>query len=194
MNAHLEGDVIFEDRFDGGAEELWRIPPISLVDDPEHGKALRLRAGDPNAGLWLGWAGDDSWRSYRVEVEVLPVDGQGFVGLDFHVRDDESGCCNVHFEAFPAGGGRRFEGCGRYDDVNTSWKLWPLSQRTASVPPDGWVRLRLDPGRSEADGWGRLVPDQFAARCELAPGANEILVRLEVNEPLFGSGFWVRAA
>jgi hypothetical protein len=52
----------------------------------------------------------------------------------------------------------------------------------------GW----FDPGRS-AEGWfGRLKPDQFRADLPLRAGANELLVRLEVNEPLFGSGFWVR--
>ena len=34
-----------------------------------------------------------------------------------------------------------------------------------------------------------LFEDAF----KLTPGENEILVRLEVNEPLFGSGFWARA-
>jgi hypothetical protein len=355
------------------------------VDDPTHGRVLRLREGDPNSGLWLGWAGDDSWKNYRVEVEVLP-EGRGFVGLDFHVRDDESGCCNLHFPASPwpvssgsdsqeavsteadtqegaspAGGKRIFEGCGRWDDVNTSWKLGPMSQRTAPARPGAWLRLRLDageaianlyqdddpepvftaydlpfdrggvrlwryhasayfrnlrvtalnsvepilgdawgsvigpgvirdwqisrmlpqdfgsegrtaewsaadmswrkvsgdrrgvinvigidpseycrkgvaiaraivmsddngprpyrltytdqlsiwlngdrvfdgerrgwydPGRSEADGWGRLMPDQFEVELPLQSGENEILVRLEVNEPLFGSGFWMRS-
>lgn len=52
----------------------------------------------------------------------------------------------------------------------------------------GW----FDPGRS-AEGWfGRLKPDQFRAELPLRAGANELLVRLEVNEPVFGTGFWVR--
>lgn len=367
--SHREGDVLFEDRFDGTGPDSWPIPPISLIEDPEHGKVLHLKAGDPNAGLWLGWAGDESWRNYRLEVEVLPLGEGGFLGLDFHVQDDESGCCNLHFGVPTEDAGRLFEGCGRWDDSNTSWKLGPLSQRKAPVPEDGWLRLRLDagetvanlyqgddpepvftiydlpfasggirlwryyasayfrnlrvtaledvepilddtwgsvlgpgvirnwsvsrmlpqgfgsddpvaaasaddmnwrdvtgdrrgvvnvigiapgeycrkgvvfaraavgsapratsggasgaarpfrltytdqlsmwcnggkvfdgerrgwndPGRSEADGWGRLMPDQFEVECELEPGENEILVRLEVNEPLFGSGFWVRA-
>jgi hypothetical protein len=49
-----------------------------------------------------------------------------------------------------------------------------------------------DPGRSEADGWGRLMPDQFEVELPLRSGGNEILLRHEVNEPLFGSGFWAR--
>lgn len=356
------GRLLFEDRFDGGSAESWRVTPVSIVDDPEHGPALRLEAGDPNAGAWLGWAGDDSWENYRVEVEVLPVgDSTGFLGFDFHTRDDESGCCNIHFEAFPESGERLFEGCGRYDDGNTSWKLGPLSQRRAPAPPGEWIKLRLDageavanlyvggdpepvftvydlpfsrggirlwryygsalfrnlrvtalggvepilgdvwgsvvgpgvvrdwkvsrmlprdfgagdpsvafldgdlgwrsasvdrrgvvnvvgldaseycrkgvvlgratvhsdgdatgvfrltytdrisvwcngakvfdgeargwydPGRGEADGWGRLMPDQFEFEAELGTGANEIFVRLEVNEPIFGSGFWMRS-
>ncbi|MFH1688680.1 MAG: hypothetical protein ABIE42_00405 [Candidatus Eisenbacteria bacterium] len=359
---HREGEVLFEDRFDGGSTDRWPIPPISLIEDPEHGGVLHLKAGDPNAGHWLGWAGDDTWRNYRLEVEVLPVgDESGFLGFDFHVQSDESGCCNLHFPASPEGGERLFEGCGRYDDGNTSWKLGPLSQRTAPSVRGEWLRLRLDagetvanlwvgddpapvftvydlpfasggvrlwryyasayfrnlrvtalsnvepilddtwgsvagpgvirdwsisrmlpqgfglddpvaavrtgdagwrdvatdrrgvvnvvavdpgeycrkgvvfakatlgsateaarrlcltytdqlsmwlngtsvfagkprgwydPGRSDADGWGRLMPDQFEVELPLGSGENEILMRLEVNEPLFGSGFWARA-
>ncbi len=359
---HHEGELLFEDGFDGKSTGDWPIPPISLIEDPEHGKVLHLKAGDPNAGLWLGWVGDETWRNYRLEMEVLPVgDEGGFLGFDFHVQDDESGCCNVHFLAFPEEDERHFEGCGRYDDTNTSWKLGPLSQRRALVSRGEWIKLRLDvgetvanlyvgddpapfftiydlpfatggvrlwryyasayfrnlrvtalgavepvledawgsvlgpgvirdwkisrmlpvgfgaddpvaavraddmgwrdvvtdrrgvvnvvainpgeycrkgvvfakasvasvdevarpfhltytdqlsmwlngarvfdgerrgwndPGRSEADGWGRLMPDQFGMELPLTPGENEILVRLEVNEPLFGSGFWVRA-
>ena len=359
---HREGEILFEDRFDGRSTDRWPIPPISLIEDPEHGNVLHLKEGDPSAAPWLGWAGDDTWKNYRLELEVLPVgDGSGFLGFDFHVQDDESGCCNVHFFAFPEEDERHFEGCGRYDDANTSWKLGPLSQRRAPVTKGEWIRLRLDagetvanlyvgddpaplftiydlpfatggvrlwryyasayfrnlrvtalgavepiledawgkvlgsgvvldwkisrmlpvgfgaddpvgaagsggmewrdvstdrrgvvnvvgidpgayckkgvvfakapvelpekvarqlrltytdqlsmwlngknvftgerrgwndPGRSDADGWGRLMPDQFRVELPLASGENEILVRLEVNEPLFGSGFWVKA-
>jgi hypothetical protein len=294
-------------------------------------------------------------------MEVLPVgEGSGFLGFDFHVQGDASSCCNVHFPAFPEAGERAFEGCGRHDDANTSWKLGPLSQRRAPATAGEWIKLRLDagetvanlyvgddpaplftiydlpfasggvrlwryyasayfrnlrvtalgavepvledvwgrslgpgvirdwkvsrmfpagfgaedpvdvarsgemewrdvsidrrgvvnvvgidpgeyckkgvvfakaavdlpkkgarqlrltytdqlsmwlsgtsvfvgerrgwndPGRSDADGWGRLMPDQFRAELPLASGEDEILVRLEVNEPLFGSGFWVK--
>jgi len=52
----------------------------------------------------------------------------------------------------------------------------------------GW----FDPGRSTEGWFGRLKPDQFRAELPLHAGANELLVRLEVNEPLFGTGFWVR--
>ena len=58
---------------------------------------------------------------------------------------------------------------------------------------DGERRGWNDPGRSEAVGWGRLMPDQFGVELPLVSGENEILVRLEVNEPLFGSGFWMRS-
>jgi hypothetical protein len=37
------------------------------------------------------------------------------------------------------------------------------------------------------------LPDQFRVKLPLVSGKNEVLVRLEVNEALFGSGFWVRA-
>ena len=359
--SHRPGEILFEDPFDGTGNR-WPIPPISLIEDPEHGRVLHLKAGDPNAGLWLGWAGDDTWRNYRLEMEVLPVgDGGGFLGFDFHVQGDGSGCCNVHFLTFPDGDERHFEGCARYDDSNTSWKLGPISQRRAKVKKGEWIKLRLDageavanlhvddgadpvftiydlpfatggvrlwryhasaffrnlrvtalgdvgpvlddvwgsvlgsgvvrdwsvsrmlprefgsddpvsvsrsedmewrdvsgdrrgvvnvvgiapgeycrkgtvfakaivesqergprrfrltytdqlsmwcngaavfegerrgwnnPGRSDEDGWGRLMPDQFEVELPLVSGENDVLVRLEVNEPLFGSGFWVRA-
>jgi len=338
---HREGELLFEDRFDGRSTGEWAIAPISLIEDPEQGRVLHLKEGDPNAAPWLGWAGDDTWKNYRLELEVQPVgEGSGFLGFDFHVQSDES--------------------CWRYDDANTSWKLGPLSQRTTPAAAGEWLRLRLDagetvanlyagdvpepvftiydlpfasggirlwryyasaylrnlrvtalndvepvlddtwgsvldpgvirvwsvsrmlpqgfgaddpvaasrsgemgwrdissdrrgvvnvvgidpseycrkgvvfakvlvgspervarqlrltytdqlsmwlngarvfmgecrgwndPGRSDADGWGRLMPDQFGVELPLVPGENEILVRLEVNEPLFGSGFWVK--
>jgi len=358
---HREGELLFEDAFDGRSTDRWPIPPISLIEDPDHGKVLHLKEGDPSAAPWLGWVGDEAWRNYRLEMEVLPVgEGSGFLGFDFHVQGDGSGCCNVHFPAFPEGGDMVFEGCGRYGDANTSWKLGPLSQRRAPVTRGEWIKLRLDagetvanlyvgddpapfftiydlpfasggvrlwryyasayfrnlrvtalgavepvledvwgdvlgpgvirgwkisrmfpvgfgendpvevarseemewrdistvrrgvvnvvgidpgeycekgivfakatveshekrarqllltytdqlsmwlngtsvfvgerrgwndPGRSDADGWGRLMPDQFEVELPLASGEEEILVRLEVNEPLFGSGFWVK--
>jgi hypothetical protein len=144
-----KGDILFEDAFDGGPDPGWRVRPVSVIHDRVHGKALRLRAGDPNAGLWLGWGGDDTWRNYRVEVEVLPQ-GRGFVGLDFHARDDQSGCCNLHFPASP-GERRAFEGCARWNDANTSWKLGPWSQRTVPAREGEWLRLRLDAGETVAN-------------------------------------------
>ena len=151
---HRDGEVLFEDRFDGNSTDRWPVPPVSLIEDPEHAGVLHLKAGDPSAGHWLGWAGDDTWRNYRLEVEVLPVgDESGFLGLDFHVQSDESGCCNLHFPAFPEDGKRLFEGCGRYDDGNTSWKLGPLSQRATTAVRGEWLRLRLDAGETVANLW-----------------------------------------
>jgi hypothetical protein len=66
--------------------------------------------------------------------------------------------------------------------------MWVNGEEVFRGEPRGWY----DPGRSPEDWFGRLMPDQFKAELSLEPGANEILVRLEVNEPLFGSGFWVR--
>jgi hypothetical protein len=66
--------------------------------------------------------------------------------------------------------------------------MWVNGIEVFRGEPRGW----FDPGRSPEDWFGRLMPDQFRAELPLAPGANEIIVRLEVNEPLFGSGFWVR--
>lgn len=66
--------------------------------------------------------------------------------------------------------------------------LWVNGREVFRGEPRGW----FDPGRSPEDWFGRLIPDQFEAALPLDQGDNEILVRLEVNEPLFGSGFWIR--
>jgi hypothetical protein len=66
--------------------------------------------------------------------------------------------------------------------------MWVNGREVFRGEPRGW----FDPGRSPEDWFGRLMPDQFGVELPLEHGANEILVRLEVNEPLFGSGFWVR--
>ena len=66
--------------------------------------------------------------------------------------------------------------------------MWVNGVEVFRGDPRGW----FDPGRSEEDWFGRLIPDQFAVELSLDAGENEILVRHEVNEPLFGSGFWIR--
>jgi len=357
------GAILFEDKLAGGAKPGWREAPGRFVEHPEHGRLYLLESGDADSPIHEAWVGDESWRSYRIEVEMLAAgEGTGFLGIDFHAQDDSSACCNLHFNAFPENEEARFEGCARWGNLNTSWKLGPLSQRLASVPKGEWLRLRLDvgdtvanlhvndavepvftiydlpfssggvrfwryfasayvrnlrvtslgdgevvpaledvwepavgpgvvrewelskvfpegfgagdplgalrsegmkwrpvegdrrgvvnviaidpaeydtrgvvfakatvesaeattracrltytdrlsawlngntvfdgeqrgwsdPGRSEADGWGRLMPDQFGAELKLVPGGNDMLLRLEVNEPQFGSGFWMR--
>jgi len=72
-----------------------------------------------------------------------------------------------------------------YSDQMT---LWGNAQLVIAGKPRGWN----DPGREEAEGWGRIIPDQFETFIELLPGDNVILLRLQVNEPQFGSGFWLR--
>jgi hypothetical protein len=66
--------------------------------------------------------------------------------------------------------------------------MWVNGREVFRGEPRGW----FDPGRSLEDWFGRLMPDQFESSLPLEPGENEILIRLEVNEPLFGSGFWLR--
>lgn len=66
--------------------------------------------------------------------------------------------------------------------------MWVNGVEVFKGEPRGW----FDPGRSPEDWFGRLIPDQFEVELSLSEGENEILVRLEVNEPLFGSGFWMR--
>ncbi len=66
--------------------------------------------------------------------------------------------------------------------------MWVNGTEVFRGEPRGW----FDPGRSPEDWFGRLIPDQFEVELPLVDGENEVLVRLEVNEPLFGSGFWMR--
>ena len=49
-----------------------------------------------------------------------------------------------------------------------------------------------DPGRGPEDGFGRVLPDLFETSVSLKVGENEILIGLEINEPQFGAGLWMR--
>lgn len=65
--------------------------------------------------------------------------------------------------------------------------IWNSDSLVYIGPRRGWY----DPGRSPADGFGRLLPALFQTPLRLKRGENEILVRHEINEPQFGSGFWL---
>ena len=156
------GEILFEDGLGGEPADGWRVAPERFVEHPEHGAVYLLEAKETGSALWDLWAGNGSWRNYRLEVEMLPTgEGQGFLGLDFHVQDDGIRCCNLHFVAFPENEERQFEGCGRWSDSNTSWKLGPLSQRTAPVSKGEWFKFRLD----VADTFANLYVDDAAEPC-----------------------------
>jgi hypothetical protein len=43
-----------------------------------------------------------------------------------------------------------------------------------------------------SDGFGRILPDQFEIGLPLKAGVNVVLVGIEIKEPEFGTGLWMR--
>ena len=39
---HRAGELLFEDMFDGRSTGEWAIPPVSLIEIPEHGKDMTV--------------------------------------------------------------------------------------------------------------------------------------------------------
>ncbi|MBN2007743.1 hypothetical protein JW960_00190 [candidate division KSB1 bacterium] len=66
--------------------------------------------------------------------------------------------------------------------------LWLNGKRIYTGQPRGW----FDPGRTLEDEYGRLIPDLFSVEVPFKTGTNEIIVGLEIKEPQFGSGIWMR--
>jgi hypothetical protein len=66
--------------------------------------------------------------------------------------------------------------------------LWCNGQPVFQGPARGWY----DPGHSLADGFGRVLPDLFSASLPLKAGDNVLIAVLEIKEPEFGSGLWMR--
>lgn len=67
-------------------------------------------------------------------------------------------------------------------------EVWCNGETVFQGKPRGFY----DPGRSPADGFGRLLPDQFELEIKLNQGENEILLRSELTEPRWGWGIWMR--
>jgi len=124
-------------------------------------------------------AANEAWRDAW-------ADARGVVVISAAGREYVAGKCVVLAKAVVGSSdGRARVARLTYTDQLT---MWLNGDEVFRGERRGW----FDPGRS-AEGWfGRLKPDQFHAVLPLRAGANELLVRLEVNEPLFGSGFWVR--
>ena len=55
-------------------------------------------------------------------------------------------------------------------------------------PSRGWN----DPGRNFQEGFGRLLPDLFQTTLSLKKGKNLVQIEMDIKEPEFGSGFWMR--
>jgi hypothetical protein len=133
-----------------------------------------------------GTGSDGAPESEEMDWREVPTDARGVVVLGAVGPEYSTGKGVVFARAVVESPEETVRGCLlTYTDQMT---MWVNGSEVFRGEPRGW----FDPGRSPEDWFGRLMPDQFRAELPLEPGANEILVRLEVNEPLFGSGFWVR--
>ena len=145
------GRVMFEDPLDGTVIPGWRVSPTSFVDHPVHGTVYQI-ASEPNASaVDQPWAGDETWANFRAEIEVLPVTGGHWFGLDCHVQDNGNSGFNVQFFTFDTTRAIILEAAsfeGPYETGTASWKLWPISQRHPVVKKDEWIRFRIDVGES----------------------------------------------
>lgn len=190
--------------FSGGGIRLWnyvgsaffRNLRVTALEPDE----VRPALADPwdevmGKGVVRGWAmsppfaegaAQDGPATAAAAWRDAPTDARGVVLVSAAGREYVDGKHVVLARAtVDSADGRARAALITYTDQLTMWlnghEVFRGEQR-------GW----FDPGRS-AEGWfGRLKPDQFRADLPLRAGANELLVRLEVNEPLFGTGFWVR--
>jgi hypothetical protein len=144
----IHAGTIFEDPLDGGAVAGWTVAPGTFEKTPDGSTAYLLVKGSPKAPMPM--AGDESWKNYRLTVEILPAGEKGFLGLDFNVRKSDGCGCNLHFSL------SKRETLSlqtmRYCGAGTeSWKLWPVSQRQIPFPNGQWIRLRIDAGEEVAN-------------------------------------------
>ncbi len=147
------GAVLFADALDGRPVAGWIVPPTSFAEAPGGDTAFLLTSGTPGLLAPAPRVGDESWRNYRVTVEILPAKAEGFLGMDFNVRASDGCGANLHFSTFRADGvlvlqPMRFSGPG-----SESWKLWPISQRKIPFPKGRWIVLRIDVGESVANAY-----------------------------------------
>jgi hypothetical protein len=150
--SHEGGGILFRDALNGEPESAWRIAPERFVDDPKYGTVYRMDPVEDYSELSAAWVGDETWSNYSLEAEMLATgEDDGFIGFDFHVQDAGDRCCNLHFFSSRDNPRVLFEGCGRWGEENTSWKLFPFSQRGAHLPKGEWFKLRLDVGDTVAN-------------------------------------------
>jgi hypothetical protein len=149
---------LFSDPLDGSApRSAWRTPPSTFTDLPEGGRALRFGRGTTWASTGQPWVGDESWSSYRIEVEVRPEKMWG--GVDFHVSNDGRTGYEV---TVIEGGDKLFVEASGLWDLASAWKLWPVGQRTIPHAAGSWVRLRIDVGPGLANVFANDDPQPVA--------------------------------
>jgi hypothetical protein len=131
--------VLFSDPLDGTGQAKWQKRPSGFSEAVDGKPACRYERAANWDPATQPWAGDGSWISYRVEVDVLPE--QYWAGIDFHVQDDGLSACNITL--LPVENQLVFEMAGLWGQAG-AWKLWPVGQRQAPYEPGRWVRVRLD--------------------------------------------------
>jgi hypothetical protein len=139
MGSEETESLLFSDPLDGTGQADWRKAPPAPKPAPDGKSACRYERDANWDPATQPWAGDESWTSYRVEVDILPE--KYWAGVDFHVQDDGLSACNVtllHVEDQLV-----FELSGLWGDAG-AWKLWPVGQRQAAYEAGRWVKLRLD--------------------------------------------------
>lgn len=138
------GAVLFESPM--SPQTVWKVPPATFADGAYRADCWKDPAA-PHLSICSGprpWAGNESWREYRVEVELMPE--QGFSGLDFHVRNDGSSGASLHFfAADPA-----VQLGGRWGTV-VAWKLLPQFSASKPLAAGEWAKVRVDVGESIAN-------------------------------------------
>lgn len=145
--------VLFEDPLDGRTVPGWIVPPAPFAKTPAGDTAFLLTSGTPGLLAPPPWVGDESWRNYRLTVEILPAREEGFLGVDFNVRKSDGCGGNLHFSTFREDDTLMFQPMRFSGPGSESWKLWPLSQRKIPFPRDRWIRLRIDVGETVANAY-----------------------------------------
>ena len=146
--AHRSGEILFEDPLDGTPREGWRVPPRHFVEHPDYGTVYLLEPGEGSTAEDPPWVGDETWESYRIEFEVCTTgEKDGWVGPDFHVKDDGSECMNLQFYSTKDRDEIVFETAGRWGHGSLGWKLFPMGQRLVHAPKGEWAKVRADVGR-----------------------------------------------
>ncbi len=144
-------NILFEDKLNGELIPGWRSAPKQFVELPETGKVM-LFESESVFPVNPPWAGDQSWKNYRVEIELLPTGGHWF-GIDFHVQENGLEANNVQFFTFDTTSQTAIEAAsihGGYEGA-CSWKLYPFSSKYPVLEKGQWVKLKIDIGDSFAN-------------------------------------------
>ncbi len=144
-----ENPILFQDPLDDTVVDGWTIPPDHFVDHPAYGKLYKLVCHGDRLDRPTPQVGDESWTTYRIEIEVLVEDKQGFVGLGYHVQNQDDHSCDVHFATWRET--TTMQAMGMWGNKKGSFKLYLPSQREIPVTHGQWMRLRVDVGTDIAN-------------------------------------------